>query len=394
MPSILAFPEPSTNRLDARAPARAHGLGWLFVLASLVALDGRAMPVLLPSIAETFDVRPGAVGWSVTTYTLAYGALQLAYGPLSDRYGRLNVVRVTTVLFVVGVALSAMADSLVEFTIARLLTGAFAAAMIPTVFAHIGDTVSYAERQTVIGQFGATIAASQVFALSAAGLVSYAFSWRVMFFAVAVLTLAPVVLIGRSAAPARPATADRASYGQVLARPGARHVYAAVFLEGVFALGGGTYLAVVARERYGVNDLEVGLLLGIYGLGAVVGSLSLRRLAPTLGERWLARAGGLVQLGAWLVLPWPAAHPISPLAVAALGLGYVWLHSTLQTRATELASDARGKAIALFALALFMGGAVGTAAFGRLVDHHLHGVLAVVCGAGLAAVGSYVARRT
>lgn len=101
-----------------------------------------------------------------------------------------------------------------------------------------------------------------------------------------------------------------------------------------------------------------------------------------------------MQLGAWLALPWTSARAISPLAVAALGLGYVWLHSTLQTRATELAADARGKAIALFALALFMGGAVGTAVFGRLVDHHLHGVLAVGCGLGLAAVGRYVGRRT
>lgn len=199
MPSTLALPEPTTNRLDTRAPAAARGrLGWLFVLASLVAIDGRAMPVLLPSIAEGFDVRPGAVGWSVTTYTIAYGALQLAYGPLSDRYGRLTVVRVTTLLFVVGVGLSAMADSLIEFTIARLFTGAFAAAMIPTAFAHIGDTVSYADRQTVIGQFGATLAASQVFALSAAGLVSYAFSWRMMFLALAILTVAPIVLLGRT----------------------------------------------------------------------------------------------------------------------------------------------------------------------------------------------------
>jgi predicted MFS family arabinose efflux permease len=368
-------------------------LAWLFVLASLVALDGRAIPVMLPAIAQTFDVRPGEAGWSVTSYTLAYGALQLAYGPLSDRYGRLLVVRATTVLFVVGVLLSSLATSLPEFVGARLVTGAFAAAMIPTAFAYMGDTVPYARRQTVIGQFGATIAMSQVLSLTVAGIVTYTVSWRAMFVAIAVLALVPVILIRHRATAAPRVAAESLPYWRIAVRPPARRVYAAVFAEGFFALGGTTYLAVIAKARYGLNDLEVGLLLGIYGLGAGAASLSLRRLAPGLGERWLARAGGGVQLVAWLLVPVAAARALSPVTFAGLGLGYVWLHSTLQTRGTELAPEARGKAIALFALALFMGGAAGTAVFGRIVDREMYGALGVICGLGLAAVGVYVGRR-
>jgi predicted MFS family arabinose efflux permease len=369
-------------------------LAWLFVLASLVALDGRAIPVMLPAIAQTFDVLPGEAGWGVTSYTLAYGALQLAYGPLSDRYGRLTVVRATTLLFVVGVLLSSVATSLAEFVVARLLTGAFAAAMIPTAFAYMGDTVPYARRQTVIGQFGATIAMSQVLSLTLAGIVTYAVTWRAMFVAIAVLSLVPVVLIRHSSVPAPRVSAESLPYWRIAVRPAARRVYAAVFLEGFFALGGTTYLAVMAKSRYGLNDLEIGLLLGIYGLGAGAASLSLRRLAPTLGERWLARAGGVVQLVAWVLVPITALRGISPVMFAGLGLGYVWLHSTLQTRGTELAPEARGKAIALFALALFMGGAAGTAVFGRIVDRDMHTALGVTCGLGLAGVGFYVGRRS
>ncbi|MBI1736063.1 MAG: MFS transporter [Candidatus Rokubacteria bacterium] len=368
-------------------------LAWLFVLASLVALDGRAIPVMLPAIASTFGVLPGEAGWSVTSYTLAYGGLQLAYGPLSDRYGRLTVVRATTLLFVVGVILSSVATTLTEFVLARLLTGAFAAAMIPTAFAYMGDTVPYERRQTVIGQFGATIAASQVLSLTVAGIVTYAITWRAMFVAIAVLAFVPVFLIRQQATAAPRLAGEALPYWRIAVRPAARRVYAAVFAEGVFALGGTTYLAVIAKARYGLNDLEVGLLLGIYGLGAGVASLSLRRLAPTLGERWLARAGGIVQLVAWILVPVAALRGVSPVVFAALGLGYVWLHSTLQTRATELVPEARGKAIALFALALFMGGAAGTAIFGRVVDRDLHTALGVICGVGLAAVGYYVGRR-
>jgi predicted MFS family arabinose efflux permease len=247
----------------------------------------------------------------------------------------------------------------------------------------------------VIGHFGASLAIAQVLALTVAGVVTWAVSWRVMFTAVAALAALPIVLIRGEGAGYRLADAasEPLSYGAILKRPAARRVYVAVLIEGVFALGGTTYLAVIAKDRFGVNDLQAGLLLGALGLGAASASLSLRRLAPRFGERWLSHAGGAVQLVCWCLLPLPAARIAAPLTFAGVGLGWVWLHSTLQTRATELVPEARGKAIALFALALFLGGAVGTAVLGRLIDAALIGTLGVVCGVGLGLVGVYVGLR-
>ena len=65
-----------------------------------------------------------------------------------------------------------------------------------------------------------------------------------------------------------------------------------------------------------------------------------------------------------------------------LGFGYIALHTTLQTRATELAPEARGTAVALFAFFLFLGGALGSAIFGPLVDHGWHRLFLVICGLG------------
>jgi predicted MFS family arabinose efflux permease len=75
-------------------------------------------------------------------------------------------------------------------------------------------------------------------------------------------------------------------------------------------------------------------------------------------------------------------------AIAMLGLGYVALHTTLQTRATELAPEARGTAVALFAFCLFMGGSVGSAAFGPLVAHGWHRLFLGICGGSLLALGA------
>ena len=70
-----------------------------------------------------------------------------------------------------------------------------------------------------------------------------------------------------------------------------------------------------------------------------------------------------------------------------LGFGYIALHTTLQTRATELAPEARGTAVALFAFFLFLGGALGSAIFGPLVDHGWHRLFLVICGLGLLVLG-------
>lgn len=367
-------------------------LAGLVALSALTTLDSRAIVVMLPAVAASFGVSPGTAGYAVTAYATTYGILQLAYGPLSDRYGRLRVVLVAAVGFVAGNVASGLAPSLASFVVARLATGVFAAAMITTTFAYIGDTVPYERRHPVIGQFGATLAGAQVLSFSLAGLVAQVSSWRLVFDGIAVLGLAATLALAGRAGPrtASPAPAGP-GYLAIAAMPAVRRVCGATLVEGVFAYGGMTYFAVIARARYGVNDLQAGLLLGCFGIGAVLGNASLKRLAPALGERWLAAAGGLTQAAGWLLLGFVPVLPLAPVAFTLPGLGYAWLHSTLQTRATELSAEARGKALALFAVSLFAGAAVGAALLGRLIDARLIGTATALCGVALAAVGFYVA---
>ena len=74
-------------------------LVFLFVLSFVMAVDNRIIAPLLPSISDSLAATPGAAGLAMTTYAFAYGAGQLVYGPLSDRYGRVAVVRVAALLF-------------------------------------------------------------------------------------------------------------------------------------------------------------------------------------------------------------------------------------------------------------------------------------------------------
>jgi len=56
------------------------------------------------------------------------------------------------------------------------------------------------------------------------------------------------------------------------------------------------------------------------------------------------------------------------LACGLLGLGFYQLHNTLQTLATQLAPEARGTALSLFAFCFFLGQAAGAGLGAQVVD--------------------------
>ena len=74
---------------------------------------------------------------------------------------------------------------------------------------------------------------------------------------------------------------------------------------------------------------------------------------------------GLAWLGMILA---PSATFAVPCLMAA-GTGLYMLHNTLQVHATQMAPEARGAAVSLFALALFTGQSAGVWISARIVDH-------------------------
>jgi len=77
---------------------------------------------------------------------------------------------------------------------------------------------------------------------------------------------------------------------------------------------------------------------------------------------------------------------VGPLCVLG-GYGFFMLHNTLQTRATEMYPVARGTAIAVFAMALFWGQAIGVWAFGRAIVWTGYEAAFVVAGLALVGLG-------
>jgi len=384
------LPSPPAGEPSGGPSGLLTPLTLLFSLAFLVAVDLRILAPVLPSIAASLGSSAGAVGLAMTTYAVAYGVGQLGYGPLSDRLGRIRVVRVAGLGFSLTTALSALAVTTSQFVAARLLVGACAAATLPLTLVYIGDTVPYARRQTVLGRFSAVTSAALAFSAGIGGVVAYLVSWRLMLLGYALVSLLPVGLMWRlrpepPAAAGAPAASVR--FVDFLRHRRTRFIYLAVFLEGGLFWGTVTYLGAFAMRRYGLDQLRVGLLIALMGVGTMLGGLGMGLLRRRWSENRLAGVGGgLIGLTLLALIPrWP--WPAFAAAMLLQGFGFVCLHTTLQLRATEISPTARGKAFALFAFNLFTGMSLGTALLGRLVDAGRYGSLFGLAGIGLLLVG-------
>jgi predicted MFS family arabinose efflux permease len=366
-------------------------LALLFGLAFLVSVDIRILAPVLPSISVSLGSPPGIVGLAMTSYAFAYGTGQLFYGPLSDRRGRIAVVRAAGLAFSVFTVLSALSASTWQFVVARLLAGAFAGAVIPLTLVYIGDTVEYAKRQVVLGRFSALTSCAVAFSAAIGGMVAYLVSWRVMLIGYGMVALIPVGLMWRLE-PVRPqagATPARTAgqFASLLRDRRAQALYLAVFLEGALLWGAVTYVGAFAAGRHGLDQFAVGLLIALMGVGTMAGGLLLGRIRRILSENGLARCGGaLMGIGYLLLVPeWP--WPLFAASMLVLGFGFAALHTTLQLRGTELSAASRGTAFALFAFSLFTGIAIGTAALGRLVDLGSYEAVFGMAGLGLVGIG-------
>jgi predicted MFS family arabinose efflux permease len=367
----------------------------LFSLAFLVSVDVRILAPVLPSIATSLSATAGSTGLAMTTYSLAYGTGQLIYGPLSDRFGRIAVIRTAALGFSLFSVVSAMSLVTWHFVAARLAAGAFAGAVIPLTIVYIGDTYAYTERQVAIARFAVVTSAGLAFSASIGGMIAHFISWRAMLAGYGLLALVPVGLMF-SLGPGRPPRGVGAGervvrYMDFLTDPRALLVYVLTFAEGFLCWGAFTYLGSFAHHRLDLDQFQIGLLIALFGVGTMVGGTLMAPFRRRLSENALAGTGGFLMSASFFLLiprwPWPAFAA----SMLMLGLGFVGLHSTLQLRATEISSAARGKAFSLFAFNLFTGIAIGTAVLGRLVDAGRDDLMLAISGVGLALVGAATA---
>lgn len=355
---------------------RLVGLAAFCSMASM-----RVCDPMLVALSGEFGVTTGDASSVIASYAVAYGVLQLVYGPLGDRLGKIRVIIGATLACAVLSAVTALAPSLTVLVAARAAVGAAAAAIIPLSMAWIGDQVPYEQRQETLARLmGATVTgmmAGQWFG----GFATETLGWRAAFVVLSLLFLVAGVLLFRHARNAAAASLEEgdsakafsltsyiASTLALLRTARVRWVLAVVAVEGALAFGTLAFVPARMVDGFGLSASAAGGVMVLYGVGGLLYSLFARRWLGLLGEQGLALLGGIL-ISAGLVL-----LALSPVAAGAVvgsfcaGLGFYMLHNTLQVQATQMAPHARGMAVTLFACLLFLGQSVGVLVVAFSVD--------------------------
>lgn len=352
----------------------------------------RICDAMLPAIATEFVVTPGQAAQAISAFALAYGVLQLFYGPLGDRYGKVRVIALATLACTLGNGVAAGAQSLEGLVAGRVLSGATAAGIVPLTMAWIGDSVAYEERQAVLAQLlGAT-----VFGMIAGqwlgGLLADTLGWRAAFAVLALgFALGGGWLASRSlregTLPHRSAGGFLQGLRAVASVPWARAVLLVTGIEGALAASALTFIPMDLHLRFGLSMPLAGALVALYGVGGLAYSRSARWMLRRWGETGLARIGGVCTALAFGTVALAPGWPWVPPACLLAGFGFYALHNTLQTNATQMMPQARGTAVSLFACCLFLGQSLGVWIAAWVVDRHSAPPVFAGAGAGLLVLG-------
>jgi predicted MFS family arabinose efflux permease len=360
-----------TVTTDATAVVGERGRLRLLQLAALTSTCDRfAIAPLLVVIGLDMGAPLAAVAGVASAYFLAYGLMQPVWGMISDRIGRVRVMRVSLLGAALAGAASAFAPNLLVLGVARALTGACFAALIPATLVYVGDMWPPRVRQRPLSDVLAASSLGTAVATAGAGALADLVGWRTVPAATAVAAAGLWVALRRLPEPDREPSTGRnplRSVTTVLRHRWALVVLALVFVEGAVVLGTLTYMAP-AVQALGSSAAVAGLVAAAFGVGALVWSRVVRLLVGRFSATALAAVGAALLVVAWAV---PAVVvSIATVTVSGLLLGGSWafLHTTLQSWATEVVPRERATAVALFAALLFLGGSAGTAAVAPLAD--------------------------
>ncbi|MCG6954039.1 MAG: MFS transporter [Betaproteobacteria bacterium] len=369
--------------------------GRAVILLSLAAFASaaslRATDPLLALISNEYGVTPGSASLVITAFALSYGLFQVFHGPIGDRYGKFRMVMLTTAISGLTSLLCAAAPGLSTLVAARFVSGITIGALIPLSMAWIGDVVAYERRQATIARFLIGQMLGVAFGAAAAGVLGAWFGWRAIFVVLGLLFFAIALLLrvelGRDASLARGGSLEAslfAAFGRMLGllrRSWVRVILTTVAIEGALANGAFAFIAWDLHQRHGVSLGASGAFIAAFPAGGLLYAAVAGRVVPALGERGLVLAGGGFLGAAYLGMTLaPGAGFVLPCIFFA-GVGIYMMHNTLQVHATQMAPEARGAAVSLFALCLFTGQSIGIWCGARVID--AWGIIPVFAAAGL-----------
>ncbi len=388
-----------------KAAQEASHSPWLIanVLAQ-ISFGLLAMTLCIPSMQEwgaIFSTTQAEVQLTFSGYVVAYGVLQLVYGPLSDRHGRRPILMLGLVVAGLASVMAAMAGDIATLTFARILQGAGSAASMVVSRSMVQDLFSGPQRTRVMAYIGMALGMCPPLATLIGGQIHVRWGWQVNFVLLAVLAALLLVACAFLPHAAKPAQTQRpwlwamfSAYAQLAREP--RFLLYVAILAGTTAtfyafLGG----APIVLKGFGIGPDGIGWFIMAVPVSYILGNFMTSRLIQRHGEAQVMAWGqGLTLSGLAVMLALGLADVQTALAVALplllVGLGHGLINPPALAGTVSVLPALAGAAAAVAGLMQQLTGAAGGFLVG-LVPHHgaVNLALTMVGFAVIAAAAQY-----
>lgn len=381
---------------------RAGGAGFTLILGALTAFGSLSIDMYLPALpalADGFGTSPSQVQLTLSAFFVGFGAAQLVYGPLSDRWGRKPPLLTGIALYVVASILCALSTRVLSLIILRLLQGLGACAGPLIARAVVRDVYDRDRAAYMLSLMMLIMGAAPLVAPLLGGQLLLAFGWRSIFvllsgfgalcFFGAWLGLAETLgdasrsRANLSAMVTRYATLlrNRAYVGYTLSSGAA--------FAGMFAYFAGS--PFVFMRLYGVRAQDYGFLFALNVIGMMICAAVNSRLVLRYGADRVLRYGvvAVSVAGAALLLDAVAGWGglpglVAPLVVFMASISFISANAIAGALAAF--RHAAGTASALAGTIQFGLGALSGAAVGELYDGTAVPMAAVIAATGFASL--------
>jgi len=313
-PAYLVFmtTAPTVRLFDRTTPPH------ILTLILLAGISALSMSIFLPSLtamAAEFGTPYATMQLAVTAYLATTAVIQIAIGPLSDRYGRRLVTLFSLGFFVLATVGTVMTQDATTFLIFRILQAAVASGMVLSR-AIVRDMVPAEQAASMIGYVTMGMALVPMIGPTIGGILDQFFGWRASFVflglaGAGVFTLAYLDQGETLQSGGLGFREQLASYPALLGSPRFwGYAICTMFGSGAFFafLGGASF---VADKIYGLTPFQSGIALGAPAIGYALGNFFAGRYSTRLGIDRMALYGAIVAstgLGASLLVSLAGFH--------------------------------------------------------------------------------------
>jgi MFS transporter, DHA1 family, putative efflux transporter len=356
----------TANQRSRATPGAFAQLAIAWLTMFVVGSDLFVVSPLLPLISADYAVQPAAAGLSVTVFAVTYTLSAPALGHLADRVGRGRVLTYCLCTFGAANLLTAIAGDFTWLLATRIVAGAAAAGVSPSIYALAGNRAPPERRATRLAIVVSGLLMSLSFGTPIGLLIAVSLGWRFVFAALAALSLVLAWANNRvwhdpSAAKSGAALPHRLTPTVLAARLAPTVLWSAALYAMYTYLGEG-----LSASGYSAEQIAEVILF--YGCGAIAGTLIGGRVADRLGARTTISIS-LSGLSSCLLLLLVALH-VGVIVDCAFGLASLsaqLFFPAQQLRLTNQFPNSRTAILAWNNSALFLGISLGSLIGGQAV---------------------------